>query len=75
MRLRLPSLVMLNLDWTCVTELSSLHYLRENGEALECVALFSFPPWSLSSLLPPSLTYFFPLPNSCCLHACMYLKT
>lgn len=44
MRLRLPSLVMLNLDWTCVTELSSLHYLRENGEALECVAVFSSPP-------------------------------
>lgn len=33
MRVRLPSLVMLNLDWTCVTELSSLQYLRENGEA------------------------------------------
>ena len=42
MRLRLASLVMLNLDWTCVTELSSLQYLRENGEALRTL-LHIFP--------------------------------
>ena len=32
MNLQLPSLIMLNLDWTCVTEASSLEYLQENGK-------------------------------------------
>jgi hypothetical protein len=31
MRLSLPSLVMINLDWTSVTEAISLDFLRENG--------------------------------------------
>jgi hypothetical protein len=31
LRLALPSLVMLNLDWTCVSEAVSLTFLRENG--------------------------------------------
>ena len=31
MNLRLPSLMMLNLDWTCVTEASSLEYLNTAG--------------------------------------------
>ena len=34
MNLQLPSLIMLNLDWTCVTEASSLEYLRENGKVM-----------------------------------------
>ena len=42
MRVRLPSLVMLNLDWTCVTELSSLQYLRENGEAYRMSFTFTW---------------------------------
>ena len=43
-RLRLPSLIMLNVNWTCVTEQSSLERLRESGEAVrvwgcECEAV------------------------------------
>ena len=53
MRLRLASLVMLNLDWTCVTELSSLQYLRENGEALRML----FHIFPVSWFLIPFLFY------------------
>ena len=38
MRLSLPSLVMINLDWTSVTEAISLDFLRENGVCV-CVCM------------------------------------
>ena len=45
MRLSLPSLVMINLDWTSVTEAISLDFLRENGVCVCAVCVHAYKLW------------------------------
>lgn len=60
MNLRLPSLMMLNLDWTCVTEASSLEYLNTAGTVAK--QYLTYLPHSRVASLVPRLNLLYPLP-------------
>ena len=81
MNLRLPSLIMLNLDWTSVTEASSLEYLRENGKAKLQDTMLSMiklnEPLAKTAEAYPSVHFLSPLSRMPCImwklqcHSCL----